>query len=76
MSAYSNASVLARNVLGILTGGAISTAARALASIPTTESPFWVVLGVEMSVGGGPFFGYYPATRAANLDPIVCLRYE
>ena len=63
-------------VLGILTGGAISTAARALASIPTTVSPFWVALGVVMSVGVGLFFGYYPATRAANLDPIVCLRYE
>jgi putative ABC transport system permease protein len=63
-------------VIGILIGGAISTAARALASIPATVSPFWVVAGVAMSVGVGLFFGYYPANRAANLDPIVCLRYE
>ena len=39
-------------------------------------SPLWVMLGVAMSVGVGLFFGYYPANRAANLDPIVCLRYE
>jgi putative ABC transport system permease protein len=63
-------------VLGILVGGIISAVARALASIPTTLSPFWVVAGVAMSVGVGLFFGYYPANRAANLDPIVCLRYE
>ena len=63
-------------VLGIMTGGAISVAARALAGIPATLSLFWVVLGVAISVGVGLFFGYYPANRAANLDPIVCLRYE
>ena len=63
-------------VLGILIGGGISLLARTLASIPSTVSPFWVVAGVTMSVGVGLFFGYYPANRAANLDPIVCLRYE
>jgi putative ABC transport system permease protein len=63
-------------VLGTLLGGAISAAAHAVVSIPATLSPLWVALGVGMSVGVGLFFGYYPANRAANLDPIVCLRYE
>jgi putative ABC transport system permease protein len=51
-------------------------AVRALVSIPAVVSPFWVIMGVAISVGVGLFFGYYPANRAANLDPIVCLRYE
>jgi putative ABC transport system permease protein len=59
-----------------MVGAGISALARALASIPTTVSPFWVVMGVAVSLGVGLFFGYYPANRAANLDPIVCLRYE
>ncbi len=63
-------------VLGILLGGLISLAVRTLASIPATISPFWVVMGVAISVSVGLFFGFYPANRAANLDPIVCLRYE
>jgi putative ABC transport system permease protein len=63
-------------VVGILTGAAIAFAVRTLAGIPATVSPFWVALGVAIGVGVGLFFGYYPANRAANLDPIVCLRYE
>ncbi len=62
--------------LGILVGGVISLIVRAIASIPASLSLFWVILGVAISVGVGLFFGYYPANRAANLDPIVCLRYE
>jgi putative ABC transport system permease protein len=63
-------------IIGILIGSAISFAVRHLASIPATVSPFWVMMGVAISVGVGLFFGFYPANRAANLDPIVCLRYE
>jgi putative ABC transport system permease protein len=62
--------------LGILIGGIISFVVRHLGSLPATISPFWVVMGVAISVGVGLFFGFYPANRAANLDPIVCLRYE
>jgi putative ABC transport system permease protein len=68
---------LAGGVIGILLGAVISLLIRTLMpSVPAAVSLFWVTLGVAMSVGVGLFFGYYPANRAANLDPIVCLRYE
>jgi putative ABC transport system permease protein len=64
-------------VLGILAGAVIATAVRhLLPSIPASVSPLWVMLGVGMSVSVGVFFGYYPASRAASLDPVVALRYE
>ena len=64
-------------VIGILMGALIAFAVRtAMPAIPAFVSPVWIVLGFSISVGVGLFFGYYPANRAANLDPIVCLRYE
>jgi putative ABC transport system permease protein len=64
-------------VIGILVGALIAFAVRtALPAIPAFVSPLWIILGFTISVSVGLFFGYYPATRAANLDPIVCLRYE
>jgi putative ABC transport system permease protein len=64
-------------LIGILLGAGLAFVVRSLApSVPATVSPLWVALGVGMSVGVGVFFGYYPANRAANLDPIACLRYE
>jgi putative ABC transport system permease protein len=63
--------------IGIALGALFALLVRtAMPSIPATVSPLWVTLGVAISVGVGIFFGYYPANRAANLDPIVCLRYE
>jgi len=62
---------------GILIGAGIALAIRlAIPAVPAVVSLFWVILGAAISVGVGLFFGYYPANRAANLDPIVCLRYE
>ncbi len=64
-------------ILGILLGALIALLVRTLLpAVPATVSALWVTLGVVISVGVGLFFGYYPANRAANLDPIVCLRYE
>ncbi len=64
-------------ILGIVCGGFIAFIVRTLVpDVPAAVSPLWIALGVGISVGVGLFFGYYPANRAANLDPIECLRYE
>lgn len=68
---------LAGGAIGIAAGGLIAFLVRTLMpSIPASLSMLWITLGVGISVAVGVFFGYYPANRAANLDPIVCLRYE
>jgi putative ABC transport system permease protein len=63
-------------IVGIMIGYLIALAVRTALPIPATVSLFWVAAGVAIAVGVGLFFGYYPANRAANLDPIECLRYE
>ncbi len=68
---------LSGGAIGIAIAGLLAFLIRTLVpSIPASLSLLWVTLGVAMSVSVGLFFGYYPANRAANLDPIVCLRYE
>ncbi len=63
--------------IGIMGGVVIAWLVRTVApSIPAAVSPFWAAMGVGLSAGTGLFFGYWPAKRAAELDPIVCLRYE
>ncbi|MEO8369489.1 MAG: ABC transporter permease [Candidatus Solibacter sp.] len=63
--------------IGIMVGALIALAVRtALPAIPAFVSPFWVMLGFTISFVVGLFFGYYPANKAAQMDPIVCLRYE
>ena len=39
-------------------------------------APQTILLAVGLSVGIGLIFGYYPARRAAKLDPVECLRYQ
>jgi putative ABC transport system permease protein len=67
---------VAGGVLGILIGWGISEIISATGLLTTLVSWNAVALAVGVCAGIGIVFGYYPARRAAKLDPIEALRYQ
>ena len=63
-------------IIGILLGASIALTVAALTQLPAAIKWWAIVLAIVVSTGVGLFFGIYPAKKAANLDPIVALRYE
>ncbi len=67
---------VAGGIMGILIGRGVSIMVTLLLQWPTETSIGAIVASVMVSASVGIVFGYYPAWKAANLDPIEALRYE
>jgi putative ABC transport system permease protein len=62
--------------IGIVLGIVVSVSIPKLLGWPTLISSLAIIGSVIFSAAVGIFFGYYPARKAAGLDPIEALRYE
>jgi putative ABC transport system permease protein len=63
-------------VLGVAAGVSFALLVRAMTPLPATIQPWSVLISLGVASAVGLFFGVYPATRAAQLDPIAALRQE
>ncbi len=63
-------------VIGIVTGVIASWLVNAIAHWPVSIQMYSVALSFAVCTVTGVFFGWYPAKKAAGLDPIEALRYE
>ena len=63
-------------IIGILIGIGASQLISQMFKWPTLISPQALILSFSFAGGVGIFFGFYPARKAARMDPIEALRYE
>lgn len=63
-------------IIGVIIGVGTSFAVKSIAHWPIFIQPWSVVLSFAVCTVTGVFFGWYPAKKAADLDPIEAIRYE
>lgn len=63
-------------IIGILVGVLASWLVNIIVHWPVYIQPYSVILSFAVCTVTGVFFGWYPARKAASLDPIEALRYE
>lgn len=64
-------------LIGLGLGWGIAMLSKLVFSSLPTQVPAWAAIsGLTVSIGVGLFFGIWPASKAAKLDPVTALRYE
>ena len=63
-------------LIGVLVGVGVALGINVFAHWPIQIQPWSVLLSFAVCSATGIFFGWYPAKKAASLDPIEALRYE
>jgi putative ABC transport system permease protein len=63
-------------ILGIALGIGLAQLVASLTPLPATVAPWSIMAAIAVGAGVGIASGFYPATRAARLDPIIALQRE
>ena len=63
-------------IIGVILGTVLGMIAAKVLDMPATPSVSSILISLGFSMAVGIFFGYYPANKAAKMDPIDALRYE
>jgi len=63
-------------IIGVLLGVGASYAVKLIAHWPIYIQPWSIIMSFAVCTFTGVFFGWYPAKKAARLDPIEAIRYE
>ena len=63
-------------LIGVVMGVGAAVAVKTIVHWPISIEPWTIVLSFTVCTFIGVFFGWYPAKKAANLDPIEAIRYE
>lgn len=63
-------------IIGVILGASISVSLQQFAHVATQIEPWSIIMSFAVCTFTGVFFGWYPAKKAARLDPIEAIRYE
>lgn len=63
-------------IIGVILGVSISVSLQQFAHVATQIEPWSIIMSFVVCTFTGVFFGWYPAKKAARLDPIEAIRYE